>query len=105
MGMTSSSQMQMAAQTPESPTHNEIGGDLANTVITNVTPSATIKRNSMRSSKSYSNSLKAPHHLQNHHKRQDSVRSRAAMPDHSELDKRFAKVLVRLLFLFVNSIA
>lgn len=33
---------------------------------------------------------------QNHHVRQASVRSRAAqpMPEHSELDKRFAKVLV-----------
>lgn len=33
---------------------------------------------------------------QNHHVRQASVRSRAAlpMPDHNELDKRFAKVLV-----------
>ena len=38
---------------------------------------------------------------QNHHVRQASVRSRAAqpMPDHSELDKRFAKVLVSF-FLF-----
>lgn len=37
------------------------------------------------------------HQQQNHHVRQASVRSRAAqpMPDHSELDKRFAKVLVR----------
>lgn len=36
------------------------------------------------------------HQQQNHHKRQASVRSRAAqpMPEHSELDKRFAKVLV-----------
>lgn len=36
------------------------------------------------------------HQQQNHHVRQASVRSRAAipMPDHNELDKRFAKVLV-----------
>lgn len=36
------------------------------------------------------------HQQQNHHVRQASVRSRAAqpIPDHSELDKRFAKVLV-----------
>lgn len=35
---------------------------------------------------------------QNHHVRQASVRSRAAqpMPEHTELDKRFAKVLVSL---------
>lgn len=33
---------------------------------------------------------------QNHHVRQASVRSRASlpMPEHNELDKRFAKVLV-----------
>lgn len=36
------------------------------------------------------------HQQQNHHVRQASVRSRAAqpMPDHNELDKRFARVLV-----------
>lgn len=36
------------------------------------------------------------HLQQNHHVRQASVRSRAVvpMPDNSELDKRFAKVLV-----------
>lgn len=37
---------------------------------------------------------------QNHHVRQASVRSRAAqpMPDHNELDKRFAKVLVSVFY-------
>lgn len=36
---------------------------------------------------------------QNHHVRQASVRSRAAqpMPDHNELDTRFAKVLVSFI--------
>lgn len=36
------------------------------------------------------------HQQQNHHVRQASVRNRAAqpMPEHSELDMRFAKVLV-----------
>lgn len=97
MGITASSSHETAAQTAASPTHNDTGGDLASTAITNVTPSATIKRNSTRASKSLQSSFKTPHHMQNHHVRQASVRNRAAipMPDHSELDKRFAKVLVR----------
>lgn len=43
---------------------------------------------------------------QNHHVRQASVRSRAAqpMPDHSELDKRFAKVLVSFRILSLVSL-
>lgn len=40
------------------------------------------------------------HQQQNHHVRQASVRNRAAqpMPEHSELDMRFAKVLVSIYF-------
>lgn len=43
------------------------------------------------------------HQQQNHHVRQASVRSRASlpMPEHIELDKRFAKVLVRLINHFI----
>lgn len=91
MGITSSHES--APQSPTSPTHND-SVDLASTAITNVTPAATIKRS--KSAKSLPNSWKTPQQLQNHHVRQASVRSRAAlpMPDHSELDKRFAKVLV-----------
>lgn len=46
------------------------------------------------------------HQQQNHHVRQASVRSRASqpMPEHSELDKRFAKVLVSFFFQFINQI-
>lgn len=96
MGLSSS--RETAAQSPASPTHNDTGNDLAavlaGTAITNVTPTTTIKRTSP--SKSFHNNGKAGQQQQNHHVRQASVRSRAAlpMPDHSELDKRFAKVLV-----------
>lgn len=99
MGLTSS--RETAAQSPASPTHNDTGNDLASvlaggTAITNVTPTTTIKRTTSPS-KSLHNTWKTPQQQQNHHVRQASVRSRAAlpMPDHSELDKRFAKVLVR----------
>lgn len=98
MGLTSS--RETAAQSPASPTHNDTVNDLASvlagTAITNVTPTTTIKRTTSPS-KSLHNSWKTPQQQQNHHVRQASVRSRAAlpMPDHSELDKRFAKVLVR----------
>lgn len=94
MGITSSHES--GAQSPTSPTHNEAGDLATTTITTNVTPSASIKRNSSKASKSLQNSWKTPIQQQNHHVRQASVRSRAAlpMPDHSELDKRFAKVLV-----------
>lgn len=104
MGLTSS--RETAAQSATSPTHNDSGdmaSMLAGTAVTNVTPTTTIKRTSP--SKSAQNNWKQQQ--QNHHVRQASVRSRAAlpMPDHSELDKRFAKVLVRFflhLFLWLN---
>lgn len=95
MGISSSHES--GTQSPTSPTHNE-AGDLASPAITNVTPTASIKRNSSKASKSLQSSWKTPpQQQQNHHVRQASVRSRAAlpMPDHGELDKRFAKVLVR----------
>lgn len=104
MGLTSS--RETAAQSPASPTHNDTGNDLASvlagTAITNVTPTTTIKRTTSPS-KSLHNSWKTPQQQQNHHVRQASVRSRAAlpMPDHSELDKRFAKVLVRNEYKFI----
>lgn len=104
MGLTLS--REAAAQSPASPTHNDTGdmaSVLSNTAITNVTPTTTIKRTSP--SKSLQNNWKTPQQQQNHHVRQASVRSRAALPipDHSELDKRFAKVLVRFFFfLFID---
>lgn len=103
MGLTSS--RETAAQSSASPTHNAAGdlaSVLAGTANTNVTPTTTIKRTTSPS-KSLQNSWKTPQQQQNHHVRQASVRSRAAlpMPDHSELDKRFAKVLVRNLFFFI----
>lgn len=95
-----------AAQSSASPTHNDTGdlaSVLAGTAITNVTPTTTIKRTTSPS-KSLQNSWKTPQQQQNHHVRQASVRSRAAlpMPDHSELDKRFAKVLVSIFDFFFH---
>lgn len=88
-------------QSPSSPTHSNTG-DLTSVlggvaITTNVTPTTTIKR-STSASKSLQNNWKTPQQQQNHHVRQASVRNRAAqpMPDHNELDKRFAKVLVRI---------
>lgn len=103
MGITlSSSSHETAAQPPASPTHNDTD-DLANTAITNVTPTASIKRSLSKGSKSLQNSWKTPQRLQNHHERQNSIRHRASqpIPNHGELEKRFAKVLVRFSTFFV----
>lgn len=103
MGLISSRET-TAQSSSTSPTHNnadDLATALAGTAISsNVTPTTTIKRTTSPS-KSLHN-WKTPQQLQNHHVRQASVRSRAAtpMPDHSELDKRFAKVLVRSVFIF-----
>lgn len=63
-------------------------------IATNVTPTTTIKRT--HSPAKNLHSVKTPQQQQNHYVRQASVRSRAAtpMPNHSELDEKFAKVLV-----------
>lgn len=100
MGLSSSHES--GSQSPTSPTHNEAVDLPSPEITTNVTPTASIKRNTSKASKSLQNSWKTPQQQQNHHVRQASVRSRAAvpMPDHSELDKRFAKVLVSFFFCF-----
>lgn len=104
MGLISSRDT-TAQSSSASPTHNnadDLASVLAGTtnIATNVTPTTTIKRTTSPS-KSLHN-WKTPQQQQNHHVRQASVRSRAAtpMPDHSELDKRFAKVLVRSITIF-----
>lgn len=70
------------------------------TIATNITPTTTIKR-TQSPAKSLHNG-KTPQQQQNHHVRQASVRNRAAtpMPNHSELDEKFARVLVSALFFF-----
>lgn len=105
MGLSSSHES--GAQSPASPTHNDTGDLSSPEITTNVTPTASIKRNSSKASKSLQNTWKTPQQQQNHHVRQASVRSRAAvpMPDHSELDKRFAKVLVSLHIQFLFSVS
>lgn len=89
MGLSSSHEQATA------PTHNNSDDLVPATNVGNVTPMTTIKK-ATSPTKNHQNSLKAIQQQQNHHVRQASVRSRAAqpMPDHSELDKRFAKVLV-----------
>lgn len=99
MGLISS--RETSAQNQASPTHIDNNTDdgasvLTSTAITNVKPTTTIKRTTSPS-KSLLNNGRTPQQQQNHHVRTASIRSRAAipMPDPSELDKLFAKVLVR----------
>lgn len=100
MGLTSSRE----ATATQSPTHiadSDLVLTSNNVGTANLAPVTTIKT-ATSPSKQYS--WKTNQQQQNHHVRQASVRSRAAqpMPDHSELDKRFAKVLVsQSAFIFV----
>lgn len=96
MGMASS--RESGAQSPSTPTHHNAGeltsvlGGVA--ITTNVTPPATTIRRSGSTSKMVQQSWKTQ---ENQHLRANSLRIRTArpMPDHNELNERFAKVLVR----------